>query len=129
MNFIAAGGFNLLTAKEFAAKPSAFFNPATFNSAETYSSINMYRLRTFSADPRIEYTQLLLGKGRLSVTAGGSVRDAMDQTNYISGTGYGTDQLLLSPSNANAANITNTYRTLRQKIHWWVCHCQFPLGR
>ncbi|WP_205512787.1 SusC/RagA family TonB-linked outer membrane protein [Longitalea arenae] len=115
LNFILAGGFNLLTAKEFAAKPSSFFNPVTFTTAQTYSSVNQYRLRTFSADPRVEYNQLLWGKGRLSLTAGGSLRDAEEHTTFISGNGYPTDQLLMSPANASAANISTVYRILPRR--------------
>lgn len=115
LTFIAAGGFNLLSAKEFAAKPSSFFNPATFTAAQTTSFVNMYRIRTFSADPRVEYTKLLFGKGRLNLTAGGSVRDVVNQSNYIGGSGFATDQLLLSPSNASAANITTTYNTIPRR--------------
>lgn len=115
LTFTAAGGFNLLSAREFAAKPSSYFNPATFTIAQTYSAINQYRIRTFSADPRVEYSNLLWGKGRLTATIGGSLRDVVNQTTYINGTGFASDELLMSPANASAANITTVYSNLPKR--------------
>jgi TonB-dependent starch-binding outer membrane protein SusC len=108
LTLTAAGGYHLLSAKEFGAKPSSFFNPATFTPAETYSYINLYRIRTFSADPRAEFVHSLGTKGRLDITAGGSLRDLENQQDFTSGSGYASDQLLLNPSSATQAN-TGTY--------------------
>jgi TonB-linked SusC/RagA family outer membrane protein len=105
----AAGGYNLLSAKEFAGQPSTFFNPATFTRAETNSFVNLYRTRTFSADPRAEFIHSLGKKGRLDVMAGGSLRDIVNQTNYIGGSAYPTDQLLLDPALADGAHTYTNY--------------------
>ena len=109
LSFTAAGGYNLLTAKEFAGRPRAYFNPATFNASQTWSAVNQYRIRTFSADPRAEYNTVIFGKGRLNLIAGGSIRDIVNQTTYFNGTGFGSDQLLMNPANAVAANMTTQY--------------------
>jgi TonB-dependent starch-binding outer membrane protein SusC len=109
LTLTAAGGFNLLSAKEFAGQPSTFFNPATFTPAETNSFVNLYRTRTFSADPRAEFIHSLWKKGRLDVIAGGSLRDIVNQQNEITGSGYPTDQMLLDPALAPAATSYTTY--------------------
>lgn len=109
LTFTAAGGFNLLTAKEFAGRPRAYFNPATFTPAQTWSAVNQYRIRTFSADPRAEYNTILFGKGHISLIAGGSIRDIVNQTTYMNGTGFASDELLMNPANAVAANMTTQY--------------------
>lgn len=105
----AAGGYHLLSAKEFAAKPSSFFNPATFTPAQTFSDVNLYRIRTLSADPRAEFIHSLGKKGRLDIIAGGSLRDVVNQSNLIGGSGFASDQLLLNPSLASAANTITVY--------------------
>ena len=109
LTLTAAGGYNLLSAKEFAGQPSTFFNPATYTPAENNSFVNVYSTRTFSVDPRAEFIHSLGKKGRLDVMAGGSLRDIVNQTNYISGSGFATDELLLDPSVASAANIQTQY--------------------
>ncbi len=109
LSFTASGGFNLLSAKEFAGRPRSYFNPATFTASQTWSAVNQYRIRTFSADPRAEYNTILFGKGRLTLTAGGSIRDVVNQTTYMNGTGFASDALLLSPSNAAATNISTIF--------------------
>ncbi|AEW00434.1 TonB-dependent receptor plug [Niastella koreensis GR20-10] len=115
LSFTAAGGFNLLTAKEFSGRPSSYFNPANFNASQTWSAVNQYRVRTFSADPRAEYTTLLFGKGRLSLIAGGSIRDMVNQSTYINGTGFASDELLLSPSNAAQTNISTQFTIMPRR--------------
>ncbi|HXB06769.1 MAG TPA: SusC/RagA family TonB-linked outer membrane protein [Puia sp.] len=110
LSFSAVGGFNLLTAKEFQGQPSAYFNPATFTPAETYSLVNLYRVWTLSADPRAEFIHTW-GKARLDVIAGGSLRDQVSQTNFISGSGFASDQLLMDPATANSANIGVSYNS------------------
>jgi TonB-linked SusC/RagA family outer membrane protein len=105
LSFSAVGGFNLLSAKEFVAKPTSYFNPATFTASQLTSTVNLYRIRTLSADPRAEYVHTW-GKARLDLIAGGSLRDRVDQRTAIVGTGFATDQLLLSPSNASTISQT-----------------------
>ena len=99
LSFSAVGGFNLITAKEFVGKPSSFFNPATFTPSDAYSKVNLYRIRTLSADPRAEYIHTW-GKARLDVIAGGSLRDLVTQRNVIAGSGFAADQLLMNPAAA-----------------------------
>jgi len=107
--FTASGGFSLLSAKEFNGQPSSVFNPATFVAAQTISYINLYSTRTLSADPRVEFTRTFWRKGHLDVIAGGSIRDIVSQTNAIEGTGYLSDELLLNPASADAANTSTAY--------------------
>jgi TonB-linked SusC/RagA family outer membrane protein len=109
LTFTASGGFNLLSAREFNALPSTYFNPATFTPDQTYSSVNLYRIRTYSADPRVEYTRLLWDKGRLNFTAGGSLVDVLTQKNSVTGSGIPVDALLNDPTTANRANAGATY--------------------
>ena len=115
LSFTAAGGFNLLTAKEFSGRPSAYFNPATFTASNTWSAVNQYRIRTFSADPRAEYNTILFGKGRLNLMAGGSIRDIVTQSTYMNGTGFASDELLLNPANAVAANMSTQYSVIPKR--------------
>lgn len=109
LTLTAAGGYNLLSAKEFAGQPSGFFNPATYTPAENNSFINLYQTRTLSADPRAEFIHSIWKKGRLDVITGGSLRDIVNQENSIGGSGYPTDQVLLNPSLAPPANIQTMY--------------------
>jgi TonB-linked SusC/RagA family outer membrane protein len=102
LTFTAQGGFNLLTEKQFLALPSSYFNPATFNPSQTYSSINLVTTKTFSADPRVEYTRMLWGKGRLSLTAGGTLRDYVQQKNATGGYGFASDALIYNPTLASS---------------------------
>ena len=106
--FTASGGYSLLSAKEFNGKPSSVFNPATFVTANTSSSINTYSIRTISADPRVEFLHTW-GKGRLDLIAGGSLRDRVNTTNFIGGSGFLSDALLRNPASANVANISTVY--------------------
>jgi TonB-linked SusC/RagA family outer membrane protein len=108
LSFTAAGGYSLLSAREFVGQPSSYFNPATFTAAETNSLINQYRTRVLSADPRAEFIHTW-GKARLNVIAGGSVRDQVNQQTAITGSGYGTDELLLNPATASSANTGTKY--------------------
>ena len=114
LSFTASGGYNLLSAKEFEAKPSTFFNPATFTASQTFSAVNYYSIRVLSADPRAEYIHTW-GKGRLDVIAGGSLRDQVNQRHYIAGTGFATDELLMDPANATVANTSTLYSVLPRR--------------
>jgi hypothetical protein len=58
---------------------------------------------------------MLWGKGRLSFTAGGSLRDAVTQRNVITGGGYASDALLMSPSNASSATTGTLYNVLPKR--------------
>jgi TonB-linked SusC/RagA family outer membrane protein len=109
LSFSVVGGFNLITAKEFVGKPSAFFNPATFTPSDAYSKVNLYRIRTLSADPRAEYIHGW-GKARLDVIAGLSLRDLVTQRSVIAGSGFASDQLLLNPAAGSTvqASYSNT---------------------
>lgn len=108
LSFTAAGGFSLLSARQFLGQPSSYFNPATFTPAETNSLINLYRIRTLSADPRAEFIHTW-GKARLDVIAGGSLRDQVTQKTAMEGFGYATDELLLDPASASSANTVTAY--------------------
>ncbi|HET6993698.1 MAG TPA: SusC/RagA family TonB-linked outer membrane protein [Chitinophagaceae bacterium] len=113
LTFTIAGGFHLLSAKEFNANPSTVFDPATFDPNQRFSAINQYRFRTISADPRVEYSKSIGDRGRLSVTAGASLRDQENQSSYIAARGgFITDALIYDPSNANSANISTSYRVI-----------------
>ena len=114
LSFTATGGYNLLSTKEFEAKPSSFFNPATFTASQAFSAINFYTIRVLSADPRAEFIHTW-GKGRLDVIAGGSLRDQVNQRHYIAGFGFATDELLLDPTNAPAANEITAYTVLPRR--------------
>jgi TonB-linked SusC/RagA family outer membrane protein len=108
LSFTAAGGYSLLSAREFVGQPSTYFNPATFTPAETNSLINQYRIRVLSADPRAEFLHTW-GMARLDVIAGSSVRDQVNQQTAILGSGYATDELLLDPATASSANTGTKY--------------------
>lgn len=100
LSFSAVGGFNLLSAKEFEGEPSSFFNPATFTPSQAISRVYQYRFRTLSADPRVEYIHTW-GKARLDLITGVSLRDEVERTTGIAGTGFASDQLLLDPAAGN----------------------------
>jgi TonB-linked SusC/RagA family outer membrane protein len=111
LSFTMAGGFNLLSAKEFSAIPSSVFNPATFSPNQRFSEINFYRLRTISADPRLEYTGSIGDRGRFVATVGGSLRDLQNQRSVIAAFGgFATDAQIDNPANANSANIVTSYQ-------------------
>ncbi|HMI62174.1 MAG TPA: SusC/RagA family TonB-linked outer membrane protein [Puia sp.] len=112
LSFSAVGGFNLITAKEFVGKPSSFFNPATFTPSDAYSKVNLYRIRTLSADPRAEYIHTW-GKARLDVIAGLSLRDLVTQRSVIAGSGFASDQLLMNP--AAGSSVSASYSNTPQR--------------
>jgi TonB-linked SusC/RagA family outer membrane protein len=114
LSFTAAGGYNLLSAKEFEGQPSTMFNPATFTAAETNSAINIYSVRVVSADPRAEFEHTW-GKAHLHVIAGGSIRNELTVKSLIGGSGFATDELLTDPAVASAANTTTIYNSLPRK--------------
>jgi TonB-linked SusC/RagA family outer membrane protein len=110
LNFIVR--YNLLSAKEFTGTPSAVFNPATFTPSNASSLINWYSVRTFSADPRIEFDRTFFGKGRLNVVVGGSIRDKLNEQHEIQGSGFLNDELLLNPASAKQTNLVAVYKNL-----------------
>lgn len=110
LSFSAVGGFSLLSAKEFHGKPGAMFNPANFTAAQRASTLNLYSIRTLSADPRAEYVHAW-GRARLDVIVSASIRDRVDQRTNIRGSGFATDQLLLNPANASTPPTT-TYNSV-----------------
>jgi len=109
LSFTAVGGFSLLSAKEFTGKPAAVFNPANFTPAQRASTLNQYKIRTLSADPRAEYVHTW-GKAHLNVIVSASIRDRVDQQTKIDGAGFATDQLMMNPVNANTPPTT-TYNS------------------
>jgi len=112
LSFIASGGYSLISAKEFEATPSAYFNPATFVTSNTRSLLSWYTIRTFSVDPRIQYENVFFGKGRLSAIVGATLRDKLQETTAIQGNGIATDELLRNPANAATAFRIDKYTTL-----------------
>ena len=111
LSLIAAGAYNLISAKEFIGEPSSVFNPQTYISTESFSYINTYSVRTLSADPRVQYNHVFRKKGVLEATAGGSLRDKLTTYEYIRGQGYLSDELLLDPASASQANTITNYST------------------
>jgi len=115
LSFIASGGYSLLSAKEFSAKPSTMFNPATFTASQTLSFVNLYRTRILNADPRAQYIRTW-GKAHLELVAGMSLKDQVNQRNLIAGSGFASDALLMNPAAATAANTTVIYNLVPQKL-------------
>ncbi|GGB02480.1 SusC/RagA family TonB-linked outer membrane protein [Puia dinghuensis] len=114
LSFTAAGGFSLLSAKEFQGQPSSMFNPATFTPSQTHSVLNFYRYRTLSADPRAEFLHTW-GKARLDVIAGVSLKDQLQTQTAVVGSNFASDELLLDPTSAPSANGYSVYRVKPQK--------------
>ncbi len=114
LSFIASGGYSLLSAKEFTARPSSVFNPATFTVSQTGSLINLYRTRILNADPRVQFNHNW-GKGHLEVITGLSLKDQLQQRNAIVGSGFASDELVLNPSAATPANTSTVYSLLPTK--------------
>jgi TonB-dependent starch-binding outer membrane protein SusC len=110
LSFIASGGYSLLSAKEFSGVPSAVFNPATFTASNTSSLLNWYTLRTFSADPRVEFNRKLGDKSHLDVVVGGSLRDIENEQVEIQGSGFLNDELLYDPASAKQAQIGTVFK-------------------
>ncbi len=111
LSLIAAGAYNLISAKEFGGEPSNVFNPLTYVSTQSLSYLNTYSVRTLSADPRIQYNHVFWNKGVLEATAGGSLRDKLTTNETIEGFGYLSNELLLDPASATQANTFTNYST------------------
>lgn len=104
-------GYNLLSAKEFKGYPSTYFNPASAPSSKAYSILNYYSLRTLTADPYVNYLMNAGRRGKLSITAGGTLQDKLDDNHYITGTNFFSDALLYDPASAAQANVTTYYNS------------------
>src|SRR5579859_5817011 len=89
LSLVASGGYSLQSAKEFLGQPSSMFNPLTFTASQTNSTLNTYRIRIVSADPRAEYEHNW-GKAHLDVITGASLRDQLNTQLAIGGSGYAT---------------------------------------
>jgi hypothetical protein len=109
LSFIASGGYSLISSKEFEATPSAYFNPANFNTNQTQSLMKWYTIRNFSVDPRIQYDNIFFGKGRLLAIVGATLRDKLTEFHAIQGNGIANDELLRDPANAQTALTGITY--------------------
>ena len=91
-------GYNLLTGNELRAIPSTVFNPAgTNNGQNTNSANNAYNIRTWSFEPFVNYTTQI-AKGTLSITAGATLQDKLNNQATITGTGFVADARLNNPS-------------------------------
>ena len=104
----ASGAYNLISSKQFLAEPNSFFDPAIFTTALLFSSIDNYRIRTISTDPRVQYTRNW-GKSHVEFIAGGSLRDRLTQVDYINGTGFASAALLRDPHLAGNPTTVESY--------------------
>lgn len=110
LTFHVTAGYNLISAKEFTGQPSGYFNPATFTTSQTQGTLNYYSTHTLTLDPNVNYTTLLGGaKGRLSITAGGTLQDQTQDNHTITGKGFLSDALVNNPASAAQANTTVNY--------------------
>ncbi len=110
LTFHVTGGYNLLSAKEFRGFPSGYFNPNGFTASETNSVLNYYSIHTLTLDPNVNYTTMLGGtKGKLSITAGGTLQDKSTDNHYLSGSGFLSDALLYNPASAAQVNTSEYY--------------------
>ena len=105
--FHANIGYNLLSAKELSAQPTSYFIPSSNAAASTNSILNQYTVRTWTFDPNINYTTALGRKGRLSVTAGGTLQDQLSYVTRITGTNFIADAMLNNPT--FGSTIVSTY--------------------
>ncbi|ANI88035.1 hypothetical protein A9P82_01080 [Arachidicoccus ginsenosidimutans] len=104
------GGYNLLSAKEFRGFPSEYFNPTGFSTSEVNSVLNYYTIHTLTLEPNVNYTTLLGGaKGRLNITAGGTLQDRSTDNHYLTGSGFLSDALMYNPASAAQVNTSEYY--------------------
>ena len=100
-------GYNLLSAKELRAQPTSYYIPSSNAAASTTSLLNQYTVRTWTLDPNINYTTGLGHKGKLSVTAGGTLQDQLTYVTTVTGTNFIADAMLNNPS--FGGTVTSTY--------------------
>jgi len=106
----AVVAYNYLSGKEFRGLPSTVFNPATTNVSNSLTStLNNFSIRTVSFDPYISY-DTRVSKGQLTVSAGGSLQDKLNDQTVLAGTGFVNDSRLNNPtigiSTSNSYNST-----------------------
>jgi TonB-linked SusC/RagA family outer membrane protein len=104
-------GYNLITGKELRAEPTTFFNPAGTQSpaSQSNSTLLNYTYRTATVEPNASYSTQLGSRGDLSVTAGATFQDILNNSSSIKGVNFITDAMLYNPSFASQTNITTSY--------------------
>ncbi|OQP56074.1 hypothetical protein A4H97_21080 [Niastella yeongjuensis] len=97
LNFKISAGFNSATNSQSKLTPISSLDPSypQTGSAQFGNNFN----RGWIIEPQIAYN-LYMGRGRLSVLIGGSYQYSNTEANYAGGTGYTSDALLKSVSNA-----------------------------
>jgi len=107
LTFRANIGYNLIGSKELRAQPTSYFIPSSNPAASTNSILNQYTVRTWTLDSNVNYTTPLGRRGRLSVTAGGTLQDQLTYVTTITGTNFIADAMLNNPS--FGGTVTSTY--------------------
>ncbi|HEY0174757.1 MAG TPA: SusC/RagA family TonB-linked outer membrane protein, partial [Pedobacter sp.] len=98
LNIRAVTGYNVLSGSELRETPSSVFDPAIVNRGVlTNSSSNVYNIRTWSFEPFASYVTPI-SKGTLTVTAGATFQDKLNNQTTVSGTGFVADARLNNPS-------------------------------
>jgi len=100
-------GFNELTGKELAGRPTTTMAPTNTSAAQNTQSIfHHYDIRTFTVSPYAGYERTLW-KGDLSVKAGGEITDQLQYWDEVAGTGFPSDALLSNP--AAGTTVSSSY--------------------
>jgi TonB-dependent starch-binding outer membrane protein SusC len=99
-------GYNLTNADEDRILPVAYANPALVTTGS--SVFGSRRLVSWIAEPQMEYATSLKG-AKLQVLAGGSLQRVENTSEFISASGYTSDDLLRSLSAAGKLTGSNSF--------------------
>ncbi len=101
-------GYNLTSARQFAATPSTALVPSDF--AGTQSNIQNSSMRTLTLDPNIAYISKLGSLGNLSARAGLTLQDQYTTSARITGRRLLSDAVIENPTFvSNQAGLSATY--------------------
>jgi TonB-linked SusC/RagA family outer membrane protein len=100
------GGYTLMSCKELRAEPSTVFNPVNFTPSLRSSTLNAYRIHTYTIDPNVSYQRQLGRKGKVELKAGITLQERVDVQHEIFGSGYASDAVLRDPVGGNPAQLS-----------------------
>ena len=93
LNISVGMGYSLVMTKEFGANPLGTQDPTQYPSSSASSGRGDYQ--TINIEPQLDYKRNI-GKGVLSVLAGGTYKKSMSSYDQLDGQGYPDDALLHS---------------------------------
>jgi TonB-linked SusC/RagA family outer membrane protein len=103
-------GYNSFRTDEVAVNPKASLAPNT--TTQPYSNFGNLGSTSWIVEPQAEYKKNI-GKGRMTLLAGGSLQQRVVESEYIRADNYSSDALIYSIAAAGALTASNNYEQYR----------------